>query len=699
MKGRHMKWFTNLSIKLKLLLSFGFITLIAAAIGLLGIFNLSTLREKDSLMYNNMTVPITYLADITNYYQRIRVNTRDLILAQSPQEEIEYENRIIDYRLKIAGLKDKFEKTILLDNVRNSFSRFKEKFEQYNSGVDKLIQLVKQNQNSTAIALLRGEMYKTAKEAQEELDKLIQQKNQNAGATYLSNDSLSKTSSLVMSILLALGVLSALTLSFYVSKLISSGIKEISGRIDSLKTICLSNLKNGSDQLSKGDLNINIKAGTIPMEVKSEDEVGKLAENVNQIIVLLQETISSVEGAAGIIKNMIAETKDLVTASLNGNLSLRSDASKFEGGYREIIEGLNANLDAILDPFSEAGEVLKEMSNGNFTKQMKGNYKGDYKLLKDSINTVILSLNQALYEVSQAVHATASASTQISSSSEEMAAGAQEQSQQTSEIAGAIEQMTGTIFETTKNTGLAAEASNKAGEIAKEGGHIIEETIVGMNKIAEVVSHAADTVAELGKNSDQIGEIVQVIDDIADQTNLLALNAAIEAARAGEQGRGFAVVADEVRKLAERTTKATKEIAAMIRKIQTDTTYAVESIRQGTIEVEKGRDLAKRSGSSLNEIIQSTNSVVDIVNQVAAASEEQSSAAEQISKNIEGISSVTNQSAAGVQQIARAAEDLNRLTLNLQELTGRFRISKGSDSEIHAGNLSHRRETSRYITA
>ncbi|MGE5680993.1 MAG: MCP four helix bundle domain-containing protein, partial [Bacillota bacterium] len=234
-----MKWFTNLSIKLKLLLSFGFITLIAAAIGLLGIFNLSTLREKDSLMYNNMTVPITYLADITNYYQRIRVNTRDLILAQSPQEEIEYENRIIDYRLKIAGLKDKFEKTILLDNVRNSFSRFKEKFEQYNSGVDKLILLVKQNQNSTAIALLRGEMYKTAKEAQEELDKLIQQKNQNAGATYLSNDSLSKTSSLVMSILLALGVLSALTLSFYVSKLISSGIKEISGRIDSLKTICL----------------------------------------------------------------------------------------------------------------------------------------------------------------------------------------------------------------------------------------------------------------------------------------------------------------------------------------------------------------------------------------------------------------------------------------------------------------------------
>ncbi|MDP1994836.1 MAG: methyl-accepting chemotaxis protein, partial [Ignavibacteria bacterium] len=215
-----------------------------------------------------------------------------------------------------------------------------------------------------------------------------------------------------------------------------------------------------------------------------------------------------------------------------------------------------------------------------------------------------------------------------------------------------------------------------AGLIAKEGGKVVNETIAGMNRISEVVRKSAETVNELGKGSDQIGEIVQVINDIADQTNLLALNAAIEAARAGEQGRGFAVVADEVRKLAERTTKATKEIAVMIKQIQKDTGGAVESMNKGTEEVEKGKVLADKAGASLKEIIIGVEEVVDMSTQVAAASEEQSSAAEQISKNIEAISSVTHQSAAGVQQIARAAEDLNRLTVNLQELTSGFTIDR-----------------------
>jgi methyl-accepting chemotaxis protein len=206
-----------------------------------------------------------------------------------------------------------------------------------------------------------------------------------------------------------------------------------------------------------------------------------------------------------------------------------------------------------------------------------------------------------------------------------------------------------------------------------------------MNKIAEVVKRSASTVQKLGQSSEQIGEIIQVIDDIADQTNLLALNAAIEAARAGEQGRGFAVVADEVRKLAERTTKATKEIAAMIKEIQRDTIGAVSSMEEGTSEVEKGKHLADKAGQSLEQIIEGAGKVADIVSQVAAASEQQSSASEQISKNIEAISSVTQQSAAGVQQIARAAEDLNRLTNNLESLVSKFKISGEFISESHPG--------------
>jgi methyl-accepting chemotaxis protein len=270
-----------------------------------------------------------------------------------------------------------------------------------------------------------------------------------------------------------------------------------------------------------------------------------------------------------------------------------------------------------------------------------------------------------------------------------MAAGAQEQSSQTVEIATAVEEMTKTIFETTRNADNASQTAKKAGDLAKEGGKVVKETIEGMYRIEEVVKKSAQTVQALGNSSDQIGEIVQVINDIADQTNLLALNAAIEAARAGEQGRGFAVVADEVRKLAERTTKATKEIAGMIKQIQKDTGEAVTSMELGTSEVEKGKLLTEKAGNSLNEIINGSEEVVDIINMVASASQEQSAAAEQISKNIEAISSVTNQSASGAQQIAHAAEDLNNLTYNLQKTIEHFKISNNQSNAYHKNkNLS-----------
>jgi PAS domain S-box-containing protein len=337
--------------------------------------------------------------------------------------------------------------------------------------------------------------------------------------------------------------------------------------------------------------------------------------------------------------------------------------------------------------------AMDKFSTGDLTIEVEPEIESDaIGKLFIGFNKSVQNIKNIVENVNEAVQATASASTQISSSTEEMAAGAQEQSSQTLEVAGAVEQMAKTIIETTKNSALASDAAKNAGEVAKEGGKVVSETVQGMNRISNVVKESAEIVQTLGSNSNKIGEIVQVIDDIADQTNLLALNAAIEAARAGEQGRGFAVVADEVRKLAERTTKATKEIAEMIKQIQRDTEAAVVSMRAGTSEVEKGKILADKAGQSLKQIIASADEVVDMVTQVAAASEEQSSAAEQISKNIESISSVTEESASGIQQIARAAEDLNRLTVNLQELVSHFTLmNDNSNTNYNRKQLSDSR--------
>ncbi|MDP2301308.1 MAG: methyl-accepting chemotaxis protein [Ignavibacteria bacterium] len=418
----------------------------------------------------------------------------------------------------------------------------------------------------------------------------------------------------------------------------------------------------------------------------------KIASDMDTLSIAFNQEIDT-------INEMLDEANLLIKANKEGNLSVRGNVSKFSGAWGDLIAGVNSILDSVVAPLNESSKILSEMAAGNFTQQITGNYFGNYKLMKDNINMVIDSLSSTLVEVANSASAVATSSGDISSSSEEMAAGSSEQTQQTAEVAAAVEEMTATILENTKNASFAAHTAIEAGNKAKEGGKVVKETIAGMLRITEVVNKSADTVEVLGKSSDQIGEIVQVIDDIADQTNLLALNAAIEAARAGEQGRGFAVVADEVRKLAERTTKATKEIAQMIKKIQKDTTEAVGSMHEGKQEVEKGKVLAMKADTVLTEIIVGAEKVSDIATQVAAASEEQSRTAEQISRNIEGISSVTQQSATGIQQIARAAEDLNQLTLSLQNSMNRFKFTKSNGHASLPGTQSSYKENKKLINS
>ena len=195
-----------------------------------------------------------------------------------------------------------------------------------------------------------------------------------------------------------------------------------------------------------------------------------------------------------------------------------------------------------------------------------------------------------------------------------------------------------------------------------------------MNRISQVVQQSSQNIHKLAESAEQIGEIIAVIDDIADQTNLLALNAAIEAARAGEQGRGFAVVADEVRKLAERTGKATGEITEMIKGIQNGTEEAVASMDEGNTEVNSGRELADKAGDSLAAVVRSSQEVMNMIMQIATATEEQSAAAEQISKNIEMVSTATRESATGAEQAASAATQLSHNAEGLQAIVAQFKI-------------------------
>jgi methyl-accepting chemotaxis protein len=345
----------------------------------------------------------------------------------------------------------------------------------------------------------------------------------------------------------------------------------------------------------------------------------------------------------------------------------------------------------IATPLSELATRLEDIAQGegDLTKRLEIDSRDEIGEVAKWFNTFMEKLQGILLQFASTAEHVASASEELSSSATLQAQGAETQKDQTAQVATALQQMSSTVLQVSENSGKAAEASRKAAETARHGGSIVDQTLGKMRTIADSVRGTAKKVEELGKSSDQIGRIIGVIDDIADQTNLLALNAAIEAARAGEQGRGFAVVADEVRKLAERTTSATKEIAQMIRTVQNETKMAVAAMEEGTRQVEEGVQTTAQAGDSLKEIIHTSEQVGDMITHIATAATEQSSTTEEINSNMEEIAKLVKESADGAQQSARACQDLSGLALDLQKMVGRFKLdSDGHDAKRHSPRRS-----------
>lgn len=292
-----------------------------------------------------------------------------------------------------------------------------------------------------------------------------------------------------------------------------------------------------------------------------------------------------------------------------------------------------------------------------------------------AVRHMVESLREIVSQTIDISSGIASASEQLHSTAEQIATGAEEVMAQSGTVATSSEEMSATSLDIARNCAMAAEASQQSAQAAEEGATVVQETITGMDAIAERVRQTATTIEGLGTRSEQIGDIVGTIEDIADQTNLLALNAAIEAARAGEQGRGFAVVADEVRALAERTTRATHEISGMIRAIQQDTRAAVDAMEEGVCEVERGAETSQKSGSALKEILDRIQEVSMQVNQIATAAEEQTATTNEVTSNILQITDVVQQTARGSDETAGAAAQLARQAHELQSLVGRFRLA------------------------
>jgi len=319
--------------------------------------------------------------------------------------------------------------------------------------------------------------------------------------------------------------------------------------------------------------------------------------------------------------------------------------------------------------------IIDRVADNDLTVHVDASHRDEFGQMGIRLNAMLDNLRRVIRSMSESALQVSAASSQLSASSVRIATGAEEVAAQANTVATASEEMAATSGEIARNCGRVADGAHQASDSARNGAEVVESTISGMTRISEKVSESARTVEALGRRSDQIGEIVSTIEDIADQTNLLALNAAIEAARAGEQGRGFAVVADEVRALAERTTKATREIGEMIKTIQNETRGAVTIMEEGVREVELGSEGAARSGQALQEILGKISEVAMEVNQIATAAEQQTATTHEITSNIQQMSHVVDDTAHGAQESAQAASNLARLAAELQEEVRRFRLA------------------------
>lgn len=383
----------------------------------------------------------------------------------------------------------------------------------------------------------------------------------------------------------------------------------------------------------------------------------------------------------------LGHIKEVMSRVAEGDYTARSTIN-VENELSELSESLNTMLDRISvllqtevdrdrlqQQISELLDIVSSSAEGDLTRraEVTADVMG---ALADSFNMMSEELGSLIREVQRAATQVGESTGGIVTSTEKMARGAEEQALQITTMGAAVQSMATAISQVAENADAAVKAGRRTSEAALKGGEAVTKAIDAMYRIRNTVQQTADRIKMLGESSQEIGDIVRLIETIATQTNLLALNAAIEAARAGDAGRGFGVVAEEVRRLADRSTKAANDIATLVQSIQSEVTEAVAAMEQGVTEVAEGVNLADEAGHALQEIVSVAQQSADLIQEISLSSRQQRTASEGVVQQMGGISEIAKQTASGSQQSATTAAELRELSERLRKSVARFRLSE-----------------------
>ncbi|ABK49397.1 MULTISPECIES: methyl-accepting chemotaxis protein [Shewanella] len=404
---------------------------------------------------------------------------------------------------------------------------------------------------------------------------------------------------------------------------------------------------------------------------------GDVVHQLNDKILPLYNAIDPISGKVSELIDLqikiAGQEKDAVNGIYQSSISIFITLAGI-AMLISIVIGLWVNR-SVMNPIRDIVENLKTIrQDSDLTVKFKTFNDDELGQISTSLTQVIEHLRGILHSIAEAANTVNSSATELSSFTQATNKRMQQQQAETEQTATAMNEMTATVAEVAQSAAAAADSAKDADSYAANGNHIVMQSITSMSQLSEQIQKTAQVIGFLSNESQNIGRVLDVIKSIAEQTNLLALNAAIEAARAGEQGRGFAVVADEVRTLAQRTQKSTQEIEAMIATLQQGVKEAVNAMEVGINQVDDANDKANQAGQALKEIVASVDNITELNTHIATAAEEQSSVAESINRSIIAISDIAEHSTNSALELSESVLNLTKLANSMRNQVSAFRL-------------------------